>query len=196
MAIIGYARVSTKDQNLDLQIDALTRIGCSKIFTDKISSVKCRPELSAALQYLRQGDTFVIWKLDRLGRSLKDLVFIVDDLMKKGINFVSITDNIDTTNPVGRCQFGIFASLAAYEREIIIERTKAGLLAAKERGRLGGRPKGLSKEALSKAKASQKLYVDKCLPVQDICKTLNISKSTFYRYLGYCKVALNRKSSK
>ena len=156
---IGYARVSTKDQNLDLQLDALKAAGCEKIYTDKISSVKNRPELNKALSYLRKGDTFVIWRLDRLGRSLKDLVNIVDDMQSKGIDFISLNDSIDSTTSSGRLIFGIFASLAAFERELIIERTKAGLEAARIRGRIGGRPQGLSNSAkqtaLSKTIPSQ-----------------------------------------
>ena len=125
MEIIGYARVSTREQNLDLQLDALKEAGCKLIFEEKVSGVKDRPELDKALAYLREGDTFVIWKLDRLGRSLKDLVYIVDCLQKRKIAFKSIVDGIDTNSALGRCQFGIFASLAEYEREIIVQRTRA-----------------------------------------------------------------------
>lgn len=125
---------------------------------EKVSGVKDRPELDKALAYLREGDTFVIWKLDRLGRSLKDLVYIVDCLQKRKIAFKSIVDGIDTNSALGRCQFGIFASLAEYEREIIVERTRAGLQAAKERGKLTGRPIGLSEDAKRKAIAAKRLY--------------------------------------
>lgn len=196
MEIIGYARVSTREQNLDLQLDALNKAGCNQIYEEKISGVKERPELDKALAYLREGDIFVIWKLDRLGRSLKELIFIVDSLQKRGIAFRSVIDGIDTTSPIGRCQFGIFASLAEYEREIIIERTKAGLQAAKERGRIGGRPIGLSPEAKVVAKAAKKLYIDKNndFSVQEICTILKIgSKATLYRYLKYEGVELNKK---
>ena len=155
MEIIGYARVSTREQNLDLQLDALKEAGCKLIFEEKVSGVKDRPELDKALAYLREGDTFVIWKLDRLGRSLKDLVYIVDCLQKRKIAFKSIVDGIDTNSALGRCQFGIFASLAEYEREIIVERTRAGLQAAKERGKLTGRPIGLSEDAKRKAIAGR-----------------------------------------
>lgn len=158
MEIIGYARVSTREQNLDLQLDALKEAGCKLIFEEKVSGVKDRPELDKALAYLREGDTFVIWKLDRLGRSLKDLVYIVDCLQKRKIAFKSIVDGIDTNSALGRCQFGIFASLAEYEREIIVERTRAGLQAAKERGKLTGRPIGLSEDAKRKAIAAKRLY--------------------------------------
>lgn len=196
MEIIGYARVSTREQNLDLQLDALNKAGCNQIYEEKISGVKERPELDKALAYLREGDVFVIWKLDRLGRSLKELIFIVDSLQKRGIAFRSVVDGIDTTSPIGRCQFGIFASLAEYEREIIIERTKAGLQAAKERGRIGGRPIGLSSEAKAVAKAAKKLYIDKNndFSVQEICTILKIgSKATLYRYLKHERVELNKK---
>ena len=190
---IGYARVSTKDQNLDLQLDALMAAGCEKINTDKISSVKDRPELNKALSYLRKGDTFVIWRLDRLGRSLKDLVNIVDDMQSKGIDFISLNDSIDSTTSSGRLIFGIFASLAAFERELIIERTKAGLEAARIRGRIGGRPQGLSNEAKLTALKAKKLYIDSGFSVDDICSMLSIGKSTLYRYLKYMNVKLDRR---
>lgn len=197
MEIIGYARVSTKEQNLDLQLDALNKRGCTRIFEEKQSGVKERPELEKALSYLRKGDVFVIWKLDRLGRTLKELIFTVDSLQKKGISFISLQDGIDTTNAHGRLQFGIFASLAEYEREIIIERTKAGLQAARERGRIGGRPRGLSDAAKKKAKSAKRLYIDKELSVKEICETLQIgSKATLYRYLKYEGVMLINKKKK
>ena len=192
MAIVGYARVSTKEQNLDLQLDALKNAECTEIFSEKISSTKERPELENALAYLRQGDTFVIWKLDRLGRSLRDLVNIVDTLYKRGIEFRSVQDGIDTRTPLGRYQFAIFAALAEYEREMIIERTKAGLLAAKERGRVGGRKKGLSPEAKKIAKAAASLYKSNGNRVNEICDILNISKSTLYRYLKSENVELKK----
>lgn len=197
MEIIGYARVSTKEQNLDLQLDALNKSGCTRIFEEKQSGVKERPELEKALSYLRKGDVFVIWKLDRLGRTLKELIFTVDSLQKNGISFISLQDGIDTTNAHGRLQFGIFASLAEYEREIIIERTRAGLQAARERGRIGGRPSGLSDAAKKKAKSAKRLYIDKELSVKEICETLQIgSKATLYRYLKYEGVKLINKKKK
>lgn len=195
MEVIGYARVSTKEQNLDLQIDALKEAKCTKIFTEKISATKERPELESLLKYLRKGDVLVIWKLDRLGRSLKDLITILESLKNKEVAFKSLKDGIDTTTSVGRLQFGIFACLAEYEREIIVERTLAGLQSAKERGKVGGRPKGLSIEAKKKAKMAKNLYADKSIKVEEICKILNInSKATLYRYLEYENVNIDRKN--
>lgn len=193
MAIIGYARVSTKEQNLDLQLDALKKAGCEEIYFEKISGTKERPELDNALTYLRQGDTLVIWKLDRLGRSLRDLVNIVDGLYKRGIEFRSIQDGIDTKTPLGRYQFALFAALAEYEREMIVERTRAGLTAAKERGRVGGRKKGLSSEAKKVAKAAATLYKKNENSVKEICDILNISKPTLYRYLKNENVKLTKR---
>ncbi|ADY38225.1 Resolvase domain (plasmid) [Phocaeicola salanitronis DSM 18170] len=194
MEFIGYARVSTREQNLDLQLDALKSVGCERIFMEKASGVKERPELDKALSYLRAGDTFVIWKLDRLGRSLKELVSIVDGLQKRNIAFISISDGINTSSALGKCQFGIFAALAEYEREMIIERTKAGLQAARERGKLGGRPKGLSVEGKRKAKAAKILYLNGEYSINEICKMLKIgSKATLYRYLSFENVSINRR---
>ena len=138
---IGYARVSTQDQNPELQLDALRQEGCEKIFTEKLSGARRdRPELKAALEYMRSDDTLVVWKLDRLARSLKQLIETVEDLEERGIGFSSLTEAIDTTTPSGKLVFHIFAALAEFERSIIRERTMAGLNAARERGRLGGRP--------------------------------------------------------
>lgn len=195
MEVIGYARVSTREQNLDLQMDALRDLKCSRIFFEKTSGVKGRPELGKVLEYVRKGDTLVIWKLDRLGRSLLDLVTIINKLSEKGVNFVSIKDNIDTNTITGRFLFGLFATLAQFEREIIIQRTHAGLQAARERGRIGGRKKGLSKEAKAKAKIAKQLYESGDMKVNAICKTLNIgSKATLYRYLRYTKTSLDKRT--
>src|SRR5947209_10319726 len=140
--LIGYARVSTADQTLNLQKDALEKIGCSKIFTDIISgSTTERKGLDEALEYVREGDTLVVWRLDRLGRTLKHLIETITDLNKRNIGFKSITENIDTTTSTGKLIFHIFGSLAEFERDLIRERTKAGLHAARARGRRGGRPK-------------------------------------------------------
>ena len=143
---IGYARVSTLDQNLDLQIDALNQAGCKKIFQEKITGIKLkREQLQNAIDYLRAGDVLVIWKLDRLGRSLKDLLLIVNELNQKEIGLKSLHENIDTTTPTGKLIFHIFASLAEFEKDVIKERTNAGLKAARARGRVGGRPKKLTR---------------------------------------------------
>jgi DNA invertase Pin-like site-specific DNA recombinase len=180
--LIGYARVSTHDQTLALQQDALKKAGCSKIFTDVISGVKTEREgLRDALNYLRDGqDTLVVWRLDRLGRSLKDLIEKLTELHNRNIGFKSLTENIDTTTPGGKLIFHIFGALAEFERDLIKERTKAGLEAARLRGRRGGRPKVLTEKKVAMAKA---LYADKRNTIAEICKTLNISKATLYRYL-------------
>lgn len=175
---IGYARVSTQDQNLDSQKKA----GCEKIFSDKSSaSQENREGLSKAMEILRQGDTLVVWKLDRLGRSLSHLVGLIADLKDKGIGFKSLQENIDTTSGVGKLVFHIFASLAEFERDIIRERTMAGLASARARGKLGGRPKVLDEKKIALAKA---MYQDKQNSVKDICATLGIGRTTFYRYVN------------
>ena len=180
---IGYARVSTQDQKLNIQTDELKKFGCEKIFKEKVSGKnKERPELEKMISQLRKGDKVVVWKLDRLGRSLKDLIDLVSSFKEKGVQFVSIKDSIDTGTPTGRFTFNIFASLAEFEREIIRERTMAGLSAAKARGRIGGRKPGLSKEAMNKAIVAKQMF-DKDTPVEVITKTLHISRSTCYRYI-------------
>jgi len=181
---IGYARVSTKDQNLNLQLDALKQEGCQQIFAERITGAKLdRKELKRMLDHLRPGDIVVIWKLDRLGRSLRDLVDLVTEIQEKGAALKSLQDAIDTTTPQGKLTFHLFAALAEFEREIIRERTKAGLEAARARGRKGGRPKGLSKEAQHKAIVARTLYEQGDMTVAQICKQLDISKGTFYKYL-------------
>jgi DNA invertase Pin-like site-specific DNA recombinase len=178
---VGYARVSTSDQTLNLQKDALEQIGCSKIFTDTISGATTeRHGLNAALSYVREGDTLVVWRLDRLGRSLKHLIETITNLNNRKIGFKSITENIDTTTSGGKLIFHIFGALAEFERDIIRERTNAGLTAARARGRLGGRPRSLNSKKASIALA---LYKDKNNSIADICKTLNISRATLYRYI-------------
>src|SRR5918911_515078 len=143
--LIGYARVSTDDQNLNLQRDALQQVGCEQIFTDKVTGTKAtRPGLTDALSHLRNGDTLVVWRLDRLGRSLRHLIDTVTELQERGIGFKSLTESIDTTTSGGKLVFHIFGALAEFEREIIRERTKAGLTAARARGKNGGRPKALT----------------------------------------------------
>ncbi|STT65837.1 Resolvase-like protein [Klebsiella pneumoniae] len=182
--MIGYARVSTQDQNLDLQTEALTRAGCEKIYEDKISGVRVeRPGLTRALEMLREGDTLVVWKLDRLGRSVKQLVDMVGELHKQGIQFKSLTDAIDTGTPAGRFFFHVMASLAEMERELIIERTRAGLDAAKQLGRKGGRkPKMTS----SKIESAKKLLASG-IPPRDVAKDLGVSVPTLYRWLPASK---------
>ena len=183
--LVGYARVSTDDQDLSLQIDALTKQGIppSSIFMDKISGAKTeRPGLTKCLNALRSGDILVVWRLDRLGRSMRHLITLVEDLRNKGIGFRSINEGaIDTTCASGELIFNIFSALAQFERRLIQERTKAGLAAARARGRNGGRPKITTQETI--VVLAKKLHADKSLEIDDICRTLRISRSTFYRYL-------------
>lgn len=180
----GYARVSTQDQNLDLQIDALTKFGCDKYFHEKISGKnKERPELNKLIAQLRPGDTVVVWKLDRLGRSIRDLIELVENFKLNEVNFVSIQDNIDTNSAMGRFTFNLFASLAQFEREIIRERTKAGLSSARAKGRKGGRPSGLSKEKVKVAEQIKVLF-DSGRDIADLKETFKISQATIYRYIN------------
>ena len=180
---IGYARVSTEDQHLDLQLTALKAQGCEKIYQEKISGTKTqRPELTNMLAQLRAGDEVVVWKLDRLGRSLAHLIQLVSDFSEKGVSFSSIQEKIDTSSPSGKLIFHIFCSLAEFERELIRERTMAGLAEAREQGRAGGRPKGLSKEAEKTARMAESLFRDKH-PIEDIARQLSLSKVTVYKYL-------------
>ncbi|MFT2011471.1 recombinase family protein [Pontibacter sp. 13R65] len=182
---IGYARVSTQDQKLELQTDALTHYGCEQLYKEKRSGKnKERPELEQMVSQLRSGDTVVVWKLDRLGRSLRDLIDLVSDFKERGVDFVSLQDGINTATPTGRFTFNIFASLAEFEREIIRERTKAGLDAAKARGRKGGRPSGLSKVAMEKAVTVKILFDSGTKTVEEIAKILNIGRATCYRYIN------------
>src|SRR4051812_711843 len=179
--LIGYARISTQDQNLDLQRDALQKAGCEQIYTDQVSGTKAtRPGLTEALSHLRAGDTLVVWRLDRLGRSLRHLIDTVTDLQERGIGFKSIQESIDTTTSGGKLVFHIFGALAEFEREIIRERTQAGLHAARARGRSGGRPKKLTNK---KAAMARQLYQDRTHSIDEICKILGISRTTFYRYM-------------
>ncbi len=181
--LIGYARVSTQDQTLDLQTDALKRAGCEKLFTDTTSGAKSeRPGLQDAMNHLRAGDTLVVWRLDRLGRTLKHLITTITDLSDNGIGFKSLQENMDTTTSGGKLIFHIFGALAEFEREVIKERTIAGLQAARARGRQGGRPKIQTKDPKKIALAKQ-LYADGHMPVQEICDTLHVGRSTLYRYI-------------
>jgi DNA invertase Pin-like site-specific DNA recombinase len=181
--LIGYARVSTHEQTLNLQQDqdALTNAGCTKIFTDTASGAQTeRIGLDEALNYVRNGDTLVVWRLDRLGRSLPHLISTMTDLENRGIGFKSLTENIDTTTSGGKLIFHIFGALAEFERNLIRERTNAGLTAARARGRIGGRPKALTPE---QRRIAQALYDDPKNSIKDICRTLKVSKVTLYRYI-------------
>jgi DNA invertase Pin-like site-specific DNA recombinase len=183
--LIGYARVSSTQQELQLQLDALEKAGCSKdkIFVDKISGAKSqRPGLDKCLSELKKGDTLVVWRLDRLGRSMHHLVVLIEDLRQKGISFKSICDGaIDTTTASGELIFNIFSSLAQFERRLIQERTKAGLEAARSRGRSGGRKKIQSTDP--KVLTAKKMHKNHGMSINDICKTLKISRASFYRYI-------------
>lgn len=191
---IGYARVSTKDQNLSLQMDALKKEGCKIIFQEKMSGAKTdRPELRRMMDQIREDDLIVIWKLDRLGRSLRNLVNLVNEIQTNGAGLKSLNDSINTSTPHGKLTFYLFAALAEFERDIISERTKAGLAAARARGRMGGRPKGLSKAAKDKAMIAKTLYEQREMSVSEICKYLSIAKSTMYKYLRYMGVPINGK---
>ncbi len=184
--ILGYARVSTDDQDLSLQIDALEKHGIPKslIFTDKLSGAKDdRPGLTKCLDSLQGGDVLVVWRLDRLGRSMRHLITLVEDLRSCDVGFRSLNEGaIDTTSASGELIFNIFSALAQFERRLIQERTKAGLAAARARGRCGGRPRLESEQA--KVRAAKKLSSDRSITIDDICKTLGISRSTYYRYLA------------
>jgi len=178
--LIGYARVSTQDQNLSLQIDALTKAGCKKVFEDKISGSRTeRPGLTKALEMLRDGDTLVVWKLDRLGRSVKNLVDLVGDLHKQSVQFKSLTDAIDTGTPSGRFFFHVMASLAEMERELTVERTRAGLEVARQLGRKGGRKRQMTD---SKIESAKKLLANG-IPPRDVAKNLGVSIPTLYRWI-------------
>jgi DNA invertase Pin-like site-specific DNA recombinase len=189
---IGYARVSTRDQNIELQLDALTQAGCEVIYQEKASgATAARPELDRMLEQLRKGDAVYIYKLDRLGRSLKHLLELVGELQQRGVGLVSLTDAINTTSAQGRLVFNLFASLAEFERELIRERTHAGLNAARARGRVGGRRRGLSEEAERTAIVAETLYKEQQLGVNEIAQRLRISKVTLYKYLRHRGVPIH-----
>ena len=180
--LIGYARISTGDQTLDLQLDALQKAGCEKTSTETASGAKAdRVVLAEPLAYLRAGDTLVVWRLDRLGRSLQHLIETIAQLAERGIGFKSVTEQIDTTTSGGKLVFHVFGALAEFERDLIRERTQAGLRAARARGRTGGRPKVLAEP--KKQALAQALYDGGQADVATICKTLGISRATFYRYV-------------
>lgn len=180
--IIGYARCSTADQNLALQLDALTKAGAEKTFQENASGTKMvRPELDNALSHLRQGDVLMVWKLDRLGRTIRGLIEFVSYLRDRGIEFRSLTEGFDTTTPGGRLIFHVFAALAEMERDLIRERTQAGLAAARARGRMGGRRPKLNDRKIAHARM---LLADRDARIDDICQTLGVSRATLYRSMG------------
>jgi len=184
---IGYSRISTSDQNLELQLDELKKAGCEKIFQDVASGSKDeRKGLQEAINFAREGDCIVIWKLDRLSRSLRHLIDTVNQLKERMIGLKVITMNLDTTTPSGKLVFHIFASLSEFERELIRERTIAGLQSARVRGRVGGRPKAMDEKKVQIAKS---LHADGKTTVSEICETLNVSKATLYRSLKLPKAA-------
>lgn len=192
MMLVGYARVSTDDQNLNLQRDALQLAGCEKIFEDQISGAKAeRPGLHAVLQFVRPGDTLVIWRLDRLSRSLKDLIEMVKVLESNSIGLKSLQESIDTTSSSGMLIFHVFGALAEFERNLTRERTQAGLQAARSRGRKGGRPKVLNKD---KQALAVQLYDERKHTVTQICELMGISRPTLYKYIEAAKntVCLSR----
>ncbi|MDR3707161.1 MAG: recombinase family protein [Capsulimonadaceae bacterium] len=180
MAQIGYARVSTVDkQSTDLQTDALTAAGCERIFTDAASGAReDRKGLSDALNYARSGDIILVWRLDRLGRSLRHLIDVVNGLEERGVGLRSLTENIDTSSPGGRLIFHIFAALAECEKDIIRSRVSAGLVAARARGRIGGRPAVVDATKL----AAMKAMVEQGMSASEVCKALGVSRATYFRY--------------
>lgn len=194
---IGYARVSTKEQNLDLQKDALEKAGCVEIFEEKVSGAgKERPQLIKLIDQLRKGDVLMVWKLDRLGRSIKNLIQLVNKIQDKGAELKSLNDHIDTTTPHGKLTFHMFAALAEFEKDIIRERTLAGLATARARGRVGGRPKGLSKKAEHTAIIAERLYEEGEKTVIEICEELSISRMTLYNYLRHRGIKIGEHRNK
>lgn len=183
---IGYARISTRDQSLQMQVDALKKEGCDKIYQEVASGAKtARAVLDDLMTNIREGDTLIVWKLDRLVRGLRHFVQIMDELRTKNIGFVSLTEQIDTTSALGTFIFHMIASLAELERSLTIERVKTGLAAARARGRLGGRPEGLLQGGEEKAKMAEILYASKDISISAIVKQLKISKPTLYKYLRH-----------
>jgi DNA invertase Pin-like site-specific DNA recombinase len=177
--LVGYARISTGDQSVDLQTDALCRIGCQRVISDVASGARTdRPGLAEALAYLRTGDTLVVWKLDRLGRSLRHLIDVITGLHDRGVAFRSLQEAIDTSTPGGKLVFHVFGALAEFERDLIRERTNAGLAAARARGRKGGRPRRMTDRQVSLAVT---MLRDRNTSVADVCSALRVSKSTLYR---------------
>jgi DNA invertase Pin-like site-specific DNA recombinase len=187
--LVGYARISSTDQKFELQNDALKAAGCARIFHDTASgALRDRPMLTAALDFMREGDTLVVWKLDRLARSVKQLIETIEYVNKKGVGFRSLTESIDTTTPGGRLIFHMFGALAEFERGIIRERTIAGLESARARGRRGGRPRALNEQGVSVAKA---LLRDGSLTVREVANQLNVSEATLYKYIPSPRASTN-----
>ncbi|HSW75782.1 MAG TPA: recombinase family protein [Candidatus Saccharimonadales bacterium] len=190
---IGYARVSTSDQHLRMQEDALRSAGCEEIYTDVISGVKSqRPGLDKTLSYAREGDTIVVWKLDRLGRSIQHLIQTITSLMERKIGFKSLQENIDTSTSGGKLIFHIFSALAEFERDLIQERTQAGLKAARARGKMGGRPPLLDTRQINRM---IEMYDEQKNTVAEICKIYNISRPSFYNYLNNRKKEIAKSST-
>ena len=180
--LVGYARVSSADQNLDLQLDALNRAGCERVFTDQAGGARDnRPGLAQALSHLRPGDRLVVWKLDRLGRTVRQLVSFAENLKTQGVGFGSLTDGIDTSTPAGRFFFHMMAALAEMERDLIRERTNAGLVAARARGRRGGRHPKLTQHQLAHAR---RLLADPNVTVTEVAASFNVARSTLYRAMS------------
>lgn len=190
--LIGYARISTTDQTLALQQDALTAAGCEKLFTDTSSgSTTERPGLTEALAFARGGDTIVVWRLDRLGRSLRHLIDTIGQLGERGVHFRSLQEQLDTATSGGKLVFHIFGALAEFERDLIRERTQAGLAAARARGRRGGPPRAKALDTPAKVQVARTLYEDKRNSIADICRTLRVSRATLYRYIGTRSTSAN-----
>jgi DNA invertase Pin-like site-specific DNA recombinase len=188
---IGYLRVSKHEQNEALQRDALQEAGCEKYFSDIMTGSNFeRKGLEQLLAFMRSGDTVIVWKLDRLGRSLKDLIETLNVLKDRGVDFVSLTEHIDTTTSGGKLIFHLMGALAEFERDLIRERTNAGLAAARARGRVGGRPRKLATNG--KVALARRLFAEKSHSIDDICSTLGISRSTLYRYVREAKKPLDR----
>ena len=184
---VGYARVSTEDQKLEIQLQKLKQAGCKKVFQEKVSGVhRQRPELAKMLEHVREGDTVIVWKLDRLARSTRQLLETVEMFERRKIGLKTITQNIDTTNAGGRLIFTVFGAIAEFEREIIRERTRAGLDAARSRGRKGGRPRSLTDKDLKQARA---LLTDPEITVEEVARRFGVGPSTLYRYLPAARQA-------
>lgn len=191
MTLVGYSRVSTAEQTADMQRDALRAAGCERTFSDTASGAATdRPELAAALDYLREGDILCVWRLDRLGRSLKHLVEVVATMQERGVGFRSLHESIDTTTPTGRLTFHVFAALAEFERDLIRERTVAGLTAARARGRVGGRKPSLTPK---KVQVARRMYDEGDSTVAEIAKVLGVSRATIYRHLPPRKTGGNQR---